>query len=520
MKVFHRLPGEAQANLAELATQWRIAGFDQIMKQLGQQYLSVVADVSRAEDERIAAAERLVSFRPTSHEVVAELLALVNLQTPPAVSTGIIKSLESSRSKTVGPAMVKKLPYLTPGIKQVAYNTLLRRSDSTLALIGAAESGKLSLEELALDQKQSLRSHPNNKIRERVQAIFSKGGTLPDANRQSVIEKYHDVLTATGDVARGRKIFASQCSKCHIHGEIGIEIGPNLTGMAVHPKEELLTHILDPSRDVEANFRTYKVVTVDGSLLTGMLASESKTTIQLIDTEGNRRTVLREDIEELVMSRKSVMPEGFEVSIDREAMSDLLEFLTQKGQFVPLNLESVATVISTKSLFYGSNGREDRIRLEDWKTKNVKGIPFQLIDPRGEARPNAVVLRGHRGELSEKMPSSVEVPCAVLARRIHFLGGVGGWSFPFDKARTVSMTVRLTYQDGTQEDHSWINGVHIADYFGNHDVPGSESAFKIGGRQIRYLTIEPRRSALLAAIELVRGDDLTAPIVFAITVER
>ncbi len=49
--------------------------------------------------------------------------------------------------------------------------------------------------------------------------------------------------------------------------------------MAVHPKEELLVHILDPSRSVEGNYRAYSVATADGQVLTGLLASESKTSL-------------------------------------------------------------------------------------------------------------------------------------------------------------------------------------------------------------------------------------------------
>ena len=64
-------------------------------------------------------------------------------------------------------------------------------------------------------------------------------------------------------------MFKKHCAACHLHGEVGNEIGPNLTGMAVHPKEEILVNVLDPSRSVENNFRTYQILTVDGAILFG-----------------------------------------------------------------------------------------------------------------------------------------------------------------------------------------------------------------------------------------------------------
>ena len=46
--------------------------------------------------------------------------------------------------------------------------------------------------------------------------------------------------------------------------------------MATHPKEELLVHIMDPSRSVEGNFRVWTVTTTARAAFTGMLASETQ----------------------------------------------------------------------------------------------------------------------------------------------------------------------------------------------------------------------------------------------------
>ena len=82
--------------------------------------------------------------------------------------------------------------------------------------------------------------------------------------------------------------------------------------MAVHPKEELLVHILDPSRSVEGNFRQYTVATTDGRVLNGLLASRDEDLGRADRRRGEEADVLREDIEELAASTKSLMPEGFE----------------------------------------------------------------------------------------------------------------------------------------------------------------------------------------------------------------
>ena len=80
------------------------------------------------------------------------------------------------------------------------------------------------------------------------------------------------------------------------------------------------------------------------------------------------------------------------------------------------------------------------------------------------------------------------------------------------------MIVRLHYGDGKVEDHRLENGVQFADYIRVVDVPGSKLAFKLGGQQIRYFRVEPRRKDLIERIELMKGPTDSA-VVMAVTVE-
>ena len=121
--------------------------------------------------------------------------------------------------------------------------------------------------------------------------------------------------------------------------------------MAVHPKDHLLTDIIDPSRSVEANYRAYQVTLKNGRVLTGLLASESRTAIELYDAEGKKQSILRQDIDELTASPKSLMPDGFEKQISRQQFTDLLEFLTKRGKYLPLPLDKAATAVSTRHVF-------------------------------------------------------------------------------------------------------------------------------------------------------------------------
>jgi hypothetical protein len=203
-----------------------------------------------------------------------------------------------------------------------------------------------------------------------------------------------------------------------------------------------------------------------------------------------------------------------------EELTSLLEFLTDKGKFMPVSLDRYATAISTKGLFGNGDDGPDRMVFSDWTPKIFKDVPFILTDPRGKTVPNIILLNGPNGSLPPTMPRSVTLPCNSEAKAIHLLSGVGGWSFPYDAKKTVSMVVRLHYKDGSTEDIELINGVHFADYIRRVDVPESEFAYALGGQQIRRVTVNPKKHDVIETIELVKGPDNTAPIVMAVTIER
>ena len=66
--------------------------------------------------------------------------------------------------------------------------------------------------------------------------------------------------------------------------------------------------------------------------MSGLIASESPTSISLKRAENVQETILRQNIEEIVGSGKSLMPEGLEQKVDKQKMSDLLAFLLQLRQ--------------------------------------------------------------------------------------------------------------------------------------------------------------------------------------------
>jgi hypothetical protein len=99
------------------------------------------------------------------------------------------------------------------------------------------------------------------------------------------------------------------------------------------------------------------------------------------------------------------------------------------------------------------------------------------------------------------------------------LGCVSGWGYPGGEKGSISLVVRLHYQDQSTEDHVLRNGIELADYIREVNVPGSKLAMLVGGRQVRYLAVNPNSHRPIDRIEFFKGDDRTAPLIVAVTAE-
>jgi putative heme-binding domain-containing protein len=549
-------PGIAEAMLTGLATGWpvdRPAKFDEqarsqlaalepklspggvlqltsLLKRWGLQdevrdltaglrkgLLNQVADHNLAEEPQLAAARDLIALRGDKEDLAA-VLDQITPQAAPSLTRGLLDAIGQATSPEVGQALVERWPVLTPAARSTALTILLRRPAWTKAMLAGLEKGQIDKSDLSIDQAQQLSRHPDSTIAAKAKKLLASGGRLPSPDRQKVIDALLPLAKRHGDANAGKLVFEKNCAKCHRFGAVGQTVGPDLTGIAVRDRADILTDILDPNRSVEGNYRQYTVETKNGLFLTGLLTAETRTVVELLDSDAQKHVIQRDDIESLISSPLSLMPEGFE-KLPEEELVSLLDFLTAREKYLPLPLGKAATITSVRGMFYSRDSNAERLVFAAWGPHTVFGIPFQLIDPRGGSIPNAILLYGPQGAVSKEMPKSVSVPCNAPAKTIHLLSGVSGWGFPLGTKGSVSMIVRLHYADGQTEDHPLRNGVHFADYIRVVDVPESKLAFRLRGQQLRYLALTPKRNAKIEKIEFVKGPDDTAPLVMAVTVE-
>jgi putative membrane-bound dehydrogenase-like protein len=512
-----KLPASSQLDLLTLAQR---SQFGERMEQAAgelKESLAKAISADTGDQERIDAAHSLILLAPQG-ESIALVLDQITPKASPQLTEGLLQSLGEGESAEIATAILERWETLTPAGRHAAIGLLLRRTPWTQAFLASLDQHPDWLRDMTVDQRQQLLRHPDAQLAATAKQILERGGQIPNPDRQKVIDSLAGLVETTGDATAGRAVFEKQCAKCHRHGNLGAAIAPDLTGIAARKKAEILIDVLDPNRSVEGNYRLYTVTTDDGRVVQGLLAAETQTAVELIDAEAKRQVVLRENIDQLVAGKLSLMPEGFE-KLPPTELSDLLTFLTQRGKFLPLSLREVANSITTRGMFQDEALDWERLIFADWSPKEFAGVPFQLLDPQGTRSPNALVLHSPLGRVSRDCPKAASIACHGRVKALHLLGGVSGWGWPAVRNASVSMIVRLKYADGQQEDHPLVNGEHLADYNGTPDVPKSQLAFPLGGRQVRYLAIHPQRDAEIDTIEFVKGPDETAPVIMAVTAE-
>ncbi len=137
-----------------------------------------------------------------------------------------------------------------------------------------------------------------------------------------------------GDVERGKVLFTGKgnCTSCHRVGTTGSRVGPDLTDIGTLRKPgNLERSIIDPDAEVLAQNRYYRVVTKDGTAVTGRILNRDTFSVQLLDTKEQIRSFDIASLREHGFVDKSPMP-SYKDKLTPNEIADLVSYLgTLKG---------------------------------------------------------------------------------------------------------------------------------------------------------------------------------------------
>jgi putative membrane-bound dehydrogenase-like protein len=148
-------------------------------------------------------------------------------------------------------------------------------------------------------------------------------------DRKKVLEAYASALTLKGDAARGLEVYRKTCVGCHRAGKEGKEVGPDFATVKQRTPEQLMVAILDPNREVNPLFVAVRIKTTSDQILDGLVSAETATSLTIKRQEGLVDTILKVNIDKMVRSTLSLMPEGLEKTIDAQQLADLIQFIRE-----------------------------------------------------------------------------------------------------------------------------------------------------------------------------------------------
>ncbi len=91
--------------------------------------------------------------------------------------------------------------------------------------------------------------------------------------------------------------------------------------------DQLLSNVFDPSLVIGAAYQATTVSTTDGRFLTGLVSEDSPQRLVLKTQGGTRVIIPRDQVDEVLPSKVSLMPEGLEKQMSPREMVDLFAFL-------------------------------------------------------------------------------------------------------------------------------------------------------------------------------------------------
>jgi putative membrane-bound dehydrogenase-like protein len=302
------------------------------MKDIFVQAVADALDDMLPLEARIAATEILASApNATLFETAKQLL---NLRYPPSLQLAAVAALASKSDANITPVLLENWESTTPAVRQAILDAIFGHVNRLPALLDAIVTESVSAQSLKGFQRIQLLEHPNEVIRKRAQKLLVNN--QPSLNPE-LLKTYRTTLKKPRDVAHGEVLFKKTCASCHKLNSREKLVGPDLSVIHTRTDESILLDILEPSAKISAGFGSYIVVDVNGRTFSGVLASESATSVTLrflpaTSTDGNNakmteHILLRKDIDVIQASQQSLMPDNLDKQLSPQDVADVLAYV-------------------------------------------------------------------------------------------------------------------------------------------------------------------------------------------------
>jgi putative heme-binding domain-containing protein len=228
-------------------------------------------------------------------------------------------------------SLLTAYPDLAVELKSQVVEVLLRRPDSALKLLEEVQSATIAREEISTSQLRIAAIHDDDGLNRLIRELW--GNIAPGTPEEvlATMRRYNNDLRAgSGDIGRGKVLYTRHCATCHVLFGEGGKVGPELTTANRGDLSALLANIVDPSAVVRREYINYTVATVDGRILTGLIAEQDAAGVTILDAKDQRTRLRRDEIDEIREAEVSLMPDRLLEQLSPRELRDLFAYLQQQ----------------------------------------------------------------------------------------------------------------------------------------------------------------------------------------------
>ncbi len=516
-------PGLPGAVLPLVARWDKNGAMSEALKPVIVQLRSKLGDAALPDDQRAQVAVNLLGVRRLDSGIISTAGGLLGGGNSVGLQRRVIEALGVTPEAAVGEQLVSGFSRVPGELQELLFSAVMKRGDWSLQMVQALADKKVSLPQVGPAFQHRLRTHADKAVAAKANEVIDSLKGPEQKEKEALIARFKPEVEKAGNLENGKKLFLANCAGCHIYKTDGRNLAPNLTGMGAHGAADLLVHIIDPNRLVEPNFVAVSIETKDDLTYNGIIERENNAEVLVRDAAGDN-TIRKDNIKSRTNTGRSLMPEGFE-QLGADGLRDLLGYLcADENRFRILDMTGVFNVANNKGIYADEASKDETLRFRKHGTIKVGDVPFDVLSiQKSQTGNNLLVLKGTEG-LARNYPAKVEIKAGIAIGRLHFLGGVGGWAYPYggegSKGQPVTK-VTLHFAGGGTEEILIRNGIEVADYIGRFEVAGSKEVpdLAAGGKQVRAFTKLVKGRAVVEKITLESLNNLVAATWVGITAE-
>jgi putative heme-binding domain-containing protein len=282
------------------------------------QSLLILKNTKAPAEQRRKALQLLVSKQ--RQEIVKVIPALLN---SPELKIDAIRAISGFENDALGKMLIERFNQFKQSEKNEMLQTMSSRPKYGWMLTEALSRKTISKNEV-----------PPYVARQLLRVVGSGfvevwGPIEENPTDKKAYTKYQKLLSdralSSANLAKGKTLFTNSCGPCHkLYGEGG-SIGPDITGSNRSNLDYLLFNILDPSGEIQDDYKMVVVTTRNGRTYTGNVRSENdrQLTLKVVGQEA----VIKSDIQSREVTPVSMMPTGLLNGLTDAQVVDLIGYL-------------------------------------------------------------------------------------------------------------------------------------------------------------------------------------------------